>query len=105
MSSALVVGSGPNGLAAAITLGQAGVEVTVVEAADTFGGGLRTSEQTVPGLLHDHCAAVVPSGPLDAGRCQIKGLNKRRSHRRGPLLIWPIRSMTDRPGCFGGLQR
>jgi phytoene dehydrogenase-like protein len=61
VSNALVVGSGPNGLSAAITLGQAGVDVTVVEAADTIGGGLRTSELTRPGLLHDHCTAIVAS--------------------------------------------
>jgi phytoene dehydrogenase-like protein len=61
VTSALVVGSGPNGLAAAITLAQEGVEVTVVEASDSIGGGLRSSELTVPGLLHDHCAAIVPT--------------------------------------------
>jgi phytoene dehydrogenase-like protein len=61
MTSALVVASGPNGLAAAITLAQAGVAVTVAEAADSIGGGLRTDEQTLPGLLHDHCAALVPT--------------------------------------------
>lgn len=62
MRSALVVGSGPNGLAAAITLAQEeGVEVTVAEGADPIGGGLRSSELTLPGLLHDHCAAIVPT--------------------------------------------
>jgi phytoene dehydrogenase-like protein len=61
VTSALVVGSGPNGLAAAITLAREGVEVTVVEASDSIGGGLRSSELTVPGLLHDHCAAIVPT--------------------------------------------
>jgi phytoene dehydrogenase-like protein len=59
--SAVVVGSGPNGLAAAITLAQAGVEVQVAEAADTIGGGLRSGEVTVPGLIHDYCAAIVPT--------------------------------------------
>ncbi|MDT5044810.1 MAG: hypothetical protein QOG75_663 [Mycobacterium sp.] len=58
---ALVVGSGPNGLAAAITVAQAGIDVTVVESADSIGGGLRSGEQTLPGLLHDHCAAIVPT--------------------------------------------
>ncbi len=62
MSNAVVVGSGPNGLAAAVVLAQAGVDVTVFEAADTIGGGTRTSELTVPGLLHDHCSAVHPMG-------------------------------------------
>lgn len=57
MSTAVVVGSGPNGLAAAVRLARAGVDVTVLEAAGTIGGGTRTSELT-PGLLHDHCAAV-----------------------------------------------
>lgn len=57
---AVVVGSGPNGLAAAITLAQAGLSVTVIEAAETIGGGTRTAELTVPGLLHDVCSAVHP---------------------------------------------
>ena len=57
---AVVVGSGINGLACAATLAREGVEVTVLEAADTIGGGTRTSELTVPGVLHDHCSAVHP---------------------------------------------
>ncbi|MER5537860.1 phytoene desaturase family protein [Streptomyces mirabilis] len=57
---AIVVGSGPNGLAAAVVLARRGLAVTVLEAADTLGGGTRTSELTLPGLLHDHCAAVHP---------------------------------------------
>ncbi|WP_309409969.1 NAD(P)/FAD-dependent oxidoreductase [Glutamicibacter sp. PS] len=60
MPSALVVGSGPNGLAAALTLASAGLEVTVLEAADTPGGGIRSEEATIPGLLHDHCAGFHP---------------------------------------------
>src|ERR1700736_408948 len=60
MSSAIVVGAGPNGLAAAITLAKAGVDVTVLEAADDIGGGTRTSEAIMPGLLHDHCSAIHP---------------------------------------------
>src|ERR1700736_3916288 len=60
MSSAIVVGAGPNGLAAAITLAKAGMQVTVLEAADDIGGGTRSSEAIIPGLLHDHCAATHP---------------------------------------------
>ena len=60
MTTAIVVGSGPNGLAAAVTLAQHGIQVTVLEASDRVGGGTRTSENTLPGLLHDDCAAVVP---------------------------------------------
>jgi phytoene dehydrogenase-like protein len=60
MTSAIVVGSGPNGLAAALTLASEGVEVTVLEAEETLGGGTRTSELTLPGLLHDECSAAHP---------------------------------------------
>jgi phytoene dehydrogenase-like protein len=60
MTSAVVVGSGPNGLAAAVTLAAAGVSVRVLEAADRLGGGTRSSELTLPGLLHDDCSAFHP---------------------------------------------
>ena len=59
---AVVVGTGPNGLAAAVTLARAGRSVTVLEAEDTIGGGTRTEELTVPGLLHDICSAIHPFG-------------------------------------------
>ena len=55
-----VVGSGPNGLAAAITMTRAGLSVEVIEGADTPGGGCRTEERTLPGFLHDVCSAVHP---------------------------------------------
>src|SRR5438046_3196966 len=60
MSDAVVVGSGPNGLAAAIALARAGVSVTVYEAADTVGGGARSAALTLPGFVHDVCSAVYP---------------------------------------------
>lgn len=57
---AVVVGSGPNGLAAAITLARAGDRVLVLEAKDSIGGGSRSAELTLPGFLHDTCSAVHP---------------------------------------------
>lgn len=62
MTTAVVVGSGPNGLAGAIRLARAGLDVTVLEAYDRPGGGTRTSELTLPGVLHDDCAAFHPTG-------------------------------------------
>lgn len=59
---AVVVGSGPNGLAAAIRLAQAELSVLVVEANDTVGGGTRSAELTLPGYVHDVCSAVYPLG-------------------------------------------
>lgn len=59
---AVVIGSGPNGLAAAITLAQAGWRVLVVEAKATPGGGTRTQELTLPGFRHDICSAIHPLG-------------------------------------------
>jgi phytoene dehydrogenase-like protein len=57
---AVVVGSGPNGLAAAITLAREGKSVLVREAAQTIGGGMRTEALTVPGFMHDVCSAAHP---------------------------------------------
>jgi phytoene dehydrogenase-like protein len=57
---AIVVGSGPNGLAAAITIAQAGRSVLVLEANETIGGGARSEELTLPGYLHDTCSAIHP---------------------------------------------
>ena len=57
---AVVVGSGPNGLAAAVALAQRGLKVLVVEAGDTVGGGTRSAELTLPGFVHDICSGVHP---------------------------------------------
>ncbi|HYI15695.1 MAG TPA: NAD(P)/FAD-dependent oxidoreductase [Thermomicrobiales bacterium] len=59
---AVVVGSGPNGLAAAITLAEAGRSVVVIEGRETVGGGARTADLTLPGFRHDVCSSVHPFG-------------------------------------------
>jgi phytoene dehydrogenase-like protein len=59
---AAIIGSGPNGLAAGITLARAGKSVVVLEAKDTIGGGTRTAQLTMPGFLHDVCSALHPLG-------------------------------------------
>ena len=59
---AVVVGSGPNGLAAAITLARAGRSVIVYEARESVGGGARSMELTLPGFVHDVCSAIHPLG-------------------------------------------
>lgn len=60
LKSAVVVGSGPNGLAGALALARAGFLVTVHEASPALGGGCRSAELTLPGVVHDVCAAVLP---------------------------------------------
>jgi len=59
---AIVVGSGPNGFAAAITLRQAGLSVLLVEEKEVLGGGVRSAELTLPGFIHDICSSVYPLG-------------------------------------------
>ncbi len=59
---AVVVGSGPNGLAAAVTLARVGRRVLVLEGKETIGGGCRSAELTAPGFVHDVCAAIHPLG-------------------------------------------
>ncbi|MFN2542572.1 MAG: phytoene desaturase family protein [Chthoniobacterales bacterium] len=72
---AVIVGSGPNGLAAAITLARAGCSVLVLEANETIGGGARSAELTLPGFVHDVCSAV---HPLAAGSPFFKSLPLER---------------------------
>lgn len=85
MSSAVVVGSGPNGLACAATLASRGVEVTVLEAAEVIGGGTRSSELTVPGLLHDECSAFHPMAVASPAVASL-GLELER---HGLEWLWP----------------
>jgi phytoene dehydrogenase-like protein len=83
MSTGVVVGGGPNGLAAATALARAGVDVTLLEAADEIGGGTRSSEAIVPGLLHDHCSAFHPM-TVDSAFLRELGLD-----RYGLQWRWP----------------
>jgi phytoene dehydrogenase-like protein len=76
----VVVGSGPNGLAAAITLAEAGASVVVLEAAATLGGGTRTAELTLPGFRHDVCSAF---HALGVGSPFFRGLPLREHG-----LVW-----------------
>ncbi|MFO0688027.1 MAG: NAD(P)/FAD-dependent oxidoreductase [Myxococcota bacterium] len=68
---AIVIGSGPNGLAAAIELARSGHSVRVIEAADEIGGGTRNAELTLPGFVHDVCSAVHPMGILSPFYSQL----------------------------------
>jgi len=83
MSEAIVVGAGPNGLAAAATLAVRGVEVTVIEAATKIGGGASSGELTVPGLVHDDCSATHPFGPGSAALAPLE------LERHGLEWAWP----------------
>jgi phytoene dehydrogenase-like protein len=83
MSEAIVVGAGPNGLACAATLATRGVSVTVLEAAEKIGGGTRSSELTLPGLLHDECSATHPMAVASPALVEL-GLE-----RHGLEWAWP----------------
>jgi phytoene dehydrogenase-like protein len=83
MNEAIVVGSGPNGLTCAVALAATGVRVTVLEAAQTIGGGARSAELTLPGLVHDVCSAV---HPMAVGSPFLRSLGLER---HGLEWRWP----------------
>ncbi len=90
--SAVVVGSGPNGLAAAITMQRAGVQVLLLEARSTIGGGMRTAELTLPGFHHDVCSAIHPMAALSPFFKTLP-LEKFGLEFINPRYLRPIRSM------------
>src|SRR6266540_177713 len=101
---AIVIGAGPNGLAAAITLARAGRSVLVVEANDTIGGGARSAALTLPGFMHDVCSAIHPLGRAGQPRPESHGRFARRGRRplRDPARprgtrLGAHRSRTARP--------
>ncbi len=98
MADAIVVGAGPNGLAAAITLARAGVSVDLIEGADTVGGGLRSAELTLPGFVHDPCATVVGTALVSPF---LRGLDLAR---HGVELAYPDaplgHAFADRPAAM-----
>eukprot|EP01133_Synstelium_polycarpum_P021987 gene21987-26396_t len=87
MTTAAVVGSGPNGLAAAIELARAGIDVHVIEGADQIGGGTRSSEYIVDGLVHDDCSAFHPTALASP---YFKALDREFGlAKHGLTWLWP----------------
>lgn len=118
MTDAVVVGSGPNGLACAAALASHGVRVTVIEAAAQIGGGARSSELTLPGLIHDDCSAVhalaVASPALLAHDLERHGLRWRQPEidlahplddGDAPVLLRSIARTADQLGGDGARWR
>jgi len=101
MTTAVVVGGGPNGLAAAALLASHGVDVTLLEAADEVGGGTRSFEGIVPGLLHDHCSAVHPMAVGSPAFAELDLASFGLQWRRAPIdCVHPLDN-----GAAGVLMR
>jgi phytoene dehydrogenase-like protein len=115
MTDAVVIGAGPNGLAAAVHLARSGATVLVLEAAGEIGGGTRSAELTLPGFLHDRCSAVHPMGILSPWLRQLPladhGLrwilppaSVAHPLDEGPAVLLR-RSLADTAGELGGDAR
>ncbi len=95
---AVIVGAGPNGLAAGITLARAGKSVLVLEAKETIGGGTRSAELTLPGFVHDVCSALHPLGVASPFFRDLP-LAQHGLEWIFPPSAWPIPS-TMEPPCW-----
>jgi phytoene dehydrogenase-like protein len=95
---AVIIGSGPNGLAAAVHLAQAGASVLVLEARDQLGGGTRSAELTLPGFVHDRCAAVHPMAILSPALRRLPLADHGLRWIQPPASVAP--PLDDRPAVL-----
>jgi phytoene dehydrogenase-like protein len=95
---AVVVGAGPNGLAAAVYLARAGAQVLVLEAHGEIGGGTRTAALTLPGFVHDRCSAIHPMGSLSPWLRQLPLADHGLRWIRPPASV--AHPLDDRPAVM-----
>ena len=103
----MIVGAGPNGLAAAITLARAGRSVLVLEGKETIGGGTRSAELTLPGFVHDVCSAIHPLGVArrSFGACRWRSTAWSGSSRPPPSRIRSTTARAILVRALGGSDR
>ena len=101
MTDAAVIGSGHNGLAAAIVLARAGLSVQVLEASETVGGAARSAELTLPGFVHDVCSSVYPMAVWSPFFRQLP-LKEYGLEWVQPAARWLTLSMTGRQSYSNG---
>lgn len=100
---AIVIGAGPNGLAAAVTLARAGVPVEVYERASFLGGGTRTAEITLPGFRHDICSAAAGLGRDGGAWLSLMRPFVEHAERVADLISGPLLRLPARPWELLGL--
>ncbi len=99
----IVIGAGPNGLAAAVTLARAGVPFEVYERASFLGGGTRTAEITLPGFRHDICSAVAGLGRDGGAWLSLMRPFVEHAERVADLISGPLLRLPARPWELLGL--
>jgi phytoene dehydrogenase-like protein len=98
MPDVVVVGAGPNGLAAAVVMARAGLSVELFEASSTIGGGTRTSELMQPGHFHDVCSAVHPMAVASPFFKGLRAFPAGQPHHARPVLRLASGRWKGRPG-------